>query len=609
MLHLRTTVVFFLFLCISARAQTTVDTILTMSDGARLEMLYCTPSLPPIGPGYPGIVLVHGFQGSKEDVRSMAEQYASLGYVTLGYSVRGQGGSEGEFDFFTSERILGDLKAMIDFTKALPDVNPDRIAVMGGSQGGIHAWAAAAHHLGVRTVVSIVANGRFEEDWVANNALNWTFARTIAVTTTRLKQGMKDSVNLATTTGDLSWISNLLEQYSTRERETAVTAPVFIGVSYFDGFFNPSSALRQFARIPSPKRIFLYPAGHAFPGDIPTYNFLNTSILRWLNYWLKDNASDSQIISADSAVVMFDAATNKAHIFALRDSAYWLHAPATVPANLSSRTWYFSSAGLDTTPPAVAGQKSFSYANILGSTPVTYRTPAFTSDALIAGTFGSASLTSDGTATIYQLNLQLFDVDPSNGKALPVTRGHYEYKQNTFGKQDVSSFALNTVCHTIKAGHVLEARVHGGIPLIPNTANDFGNVVLGPVQNSTNTLFYGGSQPSQLTLYFIDESISAIAANTRSAQPSEVAIYPNPCGIGSGSRTDDVTIHFANSQRSVTIAVYDNLGRRVSTMFTGTLSPGRYERSFNTSTLPGGLYHLVMNDGGQASSHRFIVVK
>ena len=117
MRHMMTVAAVIVLFSVNAVAQRTVDTVLTMSDGAKLELLYCIPTTPPPASGYPGIVLVHGFQGSKESVRANANEYAMLGYVTLGYSVRGQGGSEGEFDFFTSQRILADLKAMIDFTK------------------------------------------------------------------------------------------------------------------------------------------------------------------------------------------------------------------------------------------------------------------------------------------------------------------------------------------------------------------------------------------------------------------------------------------------------------------------------------------------------------
>jgi predicted acyl esterase len=599
---------FVLMLITAAGAQSTVDTVLAMSDGIKLELLYCTPPSPPPSNGYPGIVIVHGFQGSKENVRANAVDYAKLGYVTLGYSVRGQGGSEGEFDFFTSERVLADLKEMIDFTKALPNVNRDRIGVLGGSQGGIHAWAAAAHHLGARAVASIIANGRFEENWVANDAMNWTFARTIAVTTTRLKPGMKDSINLATTSGNISWVKELLGRYSTRDLESAVTTPTLIAVSYFDGFFNPSSALRQFARIPAPKRIFLYPGAHNLPGDGPTSNHVLTAIARWFNYWLKDDQSDSRILSEDSSVVMFDAATNEAQVFALRDSACWLNAPSSLPARLSARTWYLASGGLSNTEPA-PGQKSFSYANILGSTPVTFRTTPFDNDLQIAGTFGRATLASDGSATMYQLNLLLFDIDPATGKTLPVTRGHYEYKQNTSGPQDVASFELNTVAHTVKAGHLLEARIHGGIGLVPNASNDFGNVVLGPVQNSTNTIYFGGNQPSSFTLYFLDKTSTGIEETASRPVATALSMFPNPVGPGSFSGSDRATVQFMNQSQNVHLALYNVLGREMATLVSGDCRPGSHQLAFDAASFPAGQYHLVLRDGQRLSRRLIVVMK
>jgi predicted acyl esterase len=591
------------------RAQTTVDTVLTMSDGAKLDLLYCIPSTAPPAAGYPGVVIVHGFQGSKESVRANAVDYAKLGYVTLGYSVRGQGGSEGEFDFFTSERVLADLKAMIDFTKALPGVNDDRVGVLGGSQGGIHAWAAAAHHLGARAVASIIANGRFEEDWAANNAMNWTFARAIAFATgVRFKPGLKDSINLATTTGNIDWVKRYLEQYSTRNLEPAVTTPTMIAVSYFDGFFNPSSALRQFVRIPAPKRMFLYPAQHSLPDDPQTYDHVVNAITRWFNYWLKDDQSERNIVSQDSAVIMFDGATAEAHVFSLADSTYWLNPPAAPPAGLSARTWYLSNSGLTDTAPA-DGQKAFTYVNILGGTTLAYRTAPFAADQRIAGTFGQATLASDGTAAMYQVNLQLFDIDPSTGKSLPVTRGHYEFKQNVSGVRDVATFELNTVSHTVRAGHVLEAHVHGGIPVAPNATNDFGNVVLGPVSNSNNTMYYGGAQPSRFTLYFHDANATGVEQTTAAVSPGVISIYPNPLGGASASGSERATIRVAQVSPAMRLTICDALGRVVSVIDAGESRPGAHSFSVDVSALPAGFYRVVLADGARLARRSLVVVR
>ena len=161
------------------RAQSVVDTTLIMDDGVRIDALYVLPATPPPAEGHPAILLVHGFGGSKNNNRNLAVAYARAGYAATAYSVRGQGASEGQFEFFASPRILDDLRASLVFTSALPGVDARRIAVVGGSQGGLHAWNAAAFDMGARCVVSMIANGRLEENWLENDALNWTFAAEI----------------------------------------------------------------------------------------------------------------------------------------------------------------------------------------------------------------------------------------------------------------------------------------------------------------------------------------------------------------------------------------------------------------------------------------------
>src|SRR5512133_273060 len=146
----------------SAQGQvaTLTDTTLVMSDGIVLDAVYGYPASGPSPAGYPAILFVHGFNGNKNNMRSYVQSFANDGYVTAAYSIRGQGFSQGDFDMFTSPRLMGDLRAVIAFIAALPNVNASKIGIAGASQGGIHAWAAAALGMPVACVVSVVANGR-----------------------------------------------------------------------------------------------------------------------------------------------------------------------------------------------------------------------------------------------------------------------------------------------------------------------------------------------------------------------------------------------------------------------------------------------------------------
>ena len=127
------------------------DLVYTDGYRTRLDLRYPDPTaaVPP-APGWPGLLLVYGLGGSRQGLAAQARSHARRGYLVLTYDVRGQGeaislnpggggtliGDREKCDmarvFHRAEEIAGGL---LDF---------HRLAVSGGSQGGLHAWAAAA---------------------------------------------------------------------------------------------------------------------------------------------------------------------------------------------------------------------------------------------------------------------------------------------------------------------------------------------------------------------------------------------------------------------------------------------------------------------------------
>ncbi|MBR9974300.1 MAG: alpha/beta fold hydrolase, partial [Bacteroidetes bacterium] len=382
--HLAT--IFVLLLCIATRptlAQSVVDTTLLMNDGVRIDALYVLPVTPPPAGGHPAILLVHGFGGSKNNNRNNALDYARAGYATTAYSVRGQGASEGLFEFFASPRILDDLRACLAFTTGLPDVNGQRVAVVGGSQGGLHAWNAAAFDMGARCVVSMIANGRVEENWLENDALNWTFAAAATTPNVRFEPGVASMLRQARESGVFTQLRPFLADQSTIDRETSVTTPTAIIVSYHDGFFNQNAALRQFAAIPAAKRIMLYPGGHSLPPDALQNAAVLDFIDRWLRYWLRDDLSAASAISPDSAVVFYDGSTGKARVYRAMESTRWLVPGDPPPPGLRRLSLYFDASGLSFAPPPSRSDRLITYINVLGSTPLSFRTPPLAEDVVI----------------------------------------------------------------------------------------------------------------------------------------------------------------------------------------------------------------------------------
>jgi len=104
----------------------------------------------PPATGWPCVLLVHPLAQDRNAVAWRAKALAGLGYVTIAYDVRGQGATVTLNSFGGSTLIGGVEKA--DMAELLHAVHRrhrswidfDRLAVVGTSQGGGHAWAAAA---------------------------------------------------------------------------------------------------------------------------------------------------------------------------------------------------------------------------------------------------------------------------------------------------------------------------------------------------------------------------------------------------------------------------------------------------------------------------------
>jgi pimeloyl-ACP methyl ester carboxylesterase len=125
------------------------------SDGdACAAWLYRTGS---VDAGTPVVVMAHGLSGTRRDgLGPFAERFAAAGFTALVFDHRGFGDSGGEPDLFDPRRQLEDWAAAIACARALPGIDPARVATFGSSMGGGNALAAAAADPGVAVAISQV---------------------------------------------------------------------------------------------------------------------------------------------------------------------------------------------------------------------------------------------------------------------------------------------------------------------------------------------------------------------------------------------------------------------------------------------------------------------
>ncbi len=104
----------------------------------------------------PCVILAHGFGGVREArLDAYAERFAGAGITALVFDYRHFGGSDGDpRQLIDISRQLDDWRAAISFARALPDVDPSRIALWGTSFSGGHVAAIAAEDAGIAAAIS-----------------------------------------------------------------------------------------------------------------------------------------------------------------------------------------------------------------------------------------------------------------------------------------------------------------------------------------------------------------------------------------------------------------------------------------------------------------------
>lgn len=104
----------------------------------------------------PGVVICHGFAGNKigkyRIYVSIAQQLAQAGIATLRLDFRGSGESEGEFSEMTIDGEVSDTLKGLDYLRSLPEIDPNRVGLIGNSFGGAVATLAAQRDQQVRSL-------------------------------------------------------------------------------------------------------------------------------------------------------------------------------------------------------------------------------------------------------------------------------------------------------------------------------------------------------------------------------------------------------------------------------------------------------------------------
>lgn len=259
----------------------------TMADGTSIAYdLYEPDGAPPAG-GWPGIVLLHGLGGSKDDMAPIAAVDVAHGYAVLAYSARGSGTSTGNLEL-AGPNETSDERAMVSFFTGLPEVSDTQVGAWGVSYGGGQLWNGLAAGIPYKAAaLNITWTDLYSALWpqnVARSGIVAGFARSVAGRSPLIAANATNAVQSL----DMPAIKALVDPRSPLTRLSSVKTPVYMFQGRVDWAFDVTQAVNAYTRVAGPKHLYIGQFGHppsTFPG--PDSDYMFAQALAWFDHYLK----------------------------------------------------------------------------------------------------------------------------------------------------------------------------------------------------------------------------------------------------------------------------------------------------------------------------------
>jgi len=487
---------------------TTTNQLLTYTDGYRTRADVYRPTTAPGPCGWPLLIAVHGLPSNKQAAAARAADFAQRGYLVVAYDVRGQGAgialNPGRGSGIMSLQEWIDMFEVIEWARSTyPNlVDNQRVGVFGVSQGGAHAWAAAAwsgrqpppnprRSTPFPTVNAVAATAMppnhadaatlegaaFKAIWA-----RYAYAPTgpMLAVDPAVKQTWRTFLANDDPEGNYLWLkSDPGRDFSAELQQSAV--PTLVTMSWRDNGVGADPALAALQSMPAstPKRLYVTTGHH----DTPPNNYERDQQLRmrerWFERFLKGDPEpieDGPLVR--SAALPADAATYT------DPTSLWRHrADDSLPLQPSSTSRLFLRAGgtLSAQAPMTSepaqrvshqvppGYTALQWGQSGGGTavaPTLNVTPLFEhvyTSAPFAETFEIAGLPTLELA-VTPLHPRFFvaarlDLIPPSGGAFTVGRGAAAERQPGGPSPTTLSLGLDLLDVVVPAGARLQLRV------------------------------------------------------------------------------------------------------------------------------------------------------
>jgi predicted acyl esterase len=237
------------------------------------------------------MLFVHGFGESKEADTLNALFQAQNGYLSLCYSVRGQGRSSGGTTIMgPAER--SDLAFVLAYLRSLPGIDSSRIGIQGGSQGGLHVLWAVADSLPCAAGVADVIAPHWASDMLTNGSVRTTLAFLLQNEGVRYAP-VRDSLWALLRDDDFKALKEMF--VSSRDLDTAQLhrsrIPLATSVKWQDHYFSAEDGLESYLRQSGPKRIYLGTGGHYSENVLSELEYQWDIIGAWMEQFVRGRES------------------------------------------------------------------------------------------------------------------------------------------------------------------------------------------------------------------------------------------------------------------------------------------------------------------------------
>ena len=496
----------------SPAAYTTISQMLTVRTGpdgttpVALDTTYYRPRAASAAHPAPAVLLAHGFGGTKDSVRTDAQDLADRGYAVLTWTAEGFGRSGGQIHLDSPDWEVRDASRLLDWLAARPEVRQDgpndpRVGVVGGSYGGGLALMLAGDDHRVDAIVPQItwndlasaflpeATGRSPVDGVFKKGWAGLFFGSGGAPTDPLLPGAPTSdptcgrfapdicqayLAIATTGRGNQPAVDLLRRSSPASVLDRITAPTLLVQGEADSLFPLSEAeanARGIAAHGTPVRVAWFTGGHdGGAGPQSDQDRVKYLTVQWLDHYLRGTGPAPATSFTYSRIAGLDANTNGyvALGFSVRDypglggnaqTTVTLAGPPQPVANPPAGT----PAAVSTIPGSGGALVNLSGAagtDVPGQHADFYSAPLkSTVDVVGAPTVQVRAASPTGEAVLF---VKLYDVDPKSGATLPdglVAPVRLTGLPRTLDTAQPVTVTLPGIVHQFQPGHLLRVTV------------------------------------------------------------------------------------------------------------------------------------------------------